>query len=233
MPKHCKSNAGPTGLLGNMQRGRGRSNRQPRGGREDGRGASTNNNAPRPPRPRPAYTSVPPIRAIHAGGGVSIILKEDQQSGHQVKGIVADLLTRGDHPRGVKVRLRDGRVGRVQSLVSEADGLEGEGIVGGPGANLGRNGEGTADTGRVGWRGGRMERDIREDDEYLYENRASTQDYGLFAALEEADKRHEQNRAGPPSGQPVSDEVSVCPVCYKFEGDEASVAHHVEQHFPE
>lgn len=75
-----------------------------------------------------------------------------------------------------------------------------------------------------------MERDIREDDEYLYENRASTQDYGLFAALEEADKKHEQSRAGLTS---ASDEVAVCPVCYKFEGDEASVAHHVEQHFAE
>lgn len=117
--------------------------------------------------------------------------------------------------------------------MSEAEGQEGEGIVGGPGANLGRNGEGAANAGRAGRRGGRLERDIREDDEYLHENRASTQDYGLFAALEEADKRYEQSRAGPPSGQPVSDEFAVCPVCYKFEGDEASVAHHVEQHFAE
>lgn len=215
-----------------MQRGRGRPNRQSRGGR-GGRGGNTNDNSPRLTRPRPAYTSVPPIRAIHPGGGVSIILKEDQQSGHQVKGIVADLLTRGDHPRGVKVRLRDGRVGRVQGLVSEAEGLEGEGIVGGPEANLGRNGEGAANAGRGGRRGGRIERDIREDDEYLYENRASNQGYGLFAALEEADKRHEQSRAGPPLGQVASEELAVCPVCYKFEGDEASVAHHVEQHFAE
>jgi hypothetical protein len=116
--------------------------------------------------------------------------------------------------------------------VSEAEGLEGEGIVGGSEANLGRNDEGAANAGR-GRRGGRMERDIREDDEYLYENRATAQDYGLFAALEEADKRHEQSRADPPLGQPASDEVAVCPVCYKFEGDEASVAHHVEQHFAE
>ena len=120
----------------------------------------------------------------------------------------------------------------MQGLMSEAEGLEGESIVGGPGADLGRNGEDAASAGR-GRRGGRMEKDIREDDEYLYESRASTQDYGLFAALEEADKRHEQSRTGPPSGQPVSDEVAVCPVCYKFEGDEASVAHHVEQHFGE
>lgn len=217
-----------------MQRGRGRPNRQSRVGRGGGRGGNTNDNSPRPSRPRPAYTSVPPIRAIHPGGGVSIILKEDQQSGHQVKGIVADLLTRGDHPRGVKVRLRDGRVGRVQGLVSEAEGLQGEGIVGGPDANLGRNGEGVANAGRGGGRrGGRIERDIREDDEYLYENRATTQDSGLFAALEEADRRHAQSRVEPGAQSLASESTAVCPVCYKFEGDEASVAHHVEQHFAE
>ncbi|KAF1924545.1 uncharacterized protein M421DRAFT_103682 [Didymella exigua CBS 183.55] len=216
-----------------MQRGRGQPNRRSRGGRGSGRGSHADTDSARPPRPRPAYTSVPLIRAIHPGGGVSIILKEDQQSGHQVKGIVADLLTRGDHPRGVKVRLRDGRVGRVQGLVSEAEGLEGEGIVGGPGATLGRNGEGATNAGGRGRRGGRMERDIREDDEYLYDNRASNQDYGLFAALEEADKQHERSRAGLPLGQLALEKLAVCPVCYKFEGDEDSVAHHVEQHFAE
>jgi uncharacterized repeat protein (TIGR03833 family) len=159
------------------------------------------------------------------------VLKEDQQSGHQVKGIVADLLTRGDHPRGVKVRLRDGRVGRVQGLVSEAEGQQGEAIVGGPEANLGRNGEGGVSEGRGGRRGGRMERDIREDDEYLYENRAPTQDYGLFVALEEADQRHQQNKTGPASRSLAPSETASCPVCFKFEGDEASVAHHVAQHF--
>ena len=164
---------------------------------------------------------------------MSIILKEDQQSGHQVKGIVADLLTRGDHPRGVKVRLRDGRVGRVQGLVSEADGLQGEAIVGGPEANLGRNGEGAANARREERRGGKTERDVREDDEYLYENRASNQDHGLFAALEEADRKHEQSKFGPTAQSLAPEETAVCPVCFKFEGDEASVAHHVEQHFTE
>lgn len=213
-----------------MQRGRGRPNRQLRGGRGGGRGGSIDSS--RSSRPRPGYTSVPPIRAIHPGGGVSIVLKEDQQSGHQVKGIVADLLTRGDHPRGVKVRLRDGRVGRVQGLVSESEGLQGEGIVGGPEASLGRNGEGAPTTAAGGNRGRvRTERDIREDDEYLYENRSTVQDLGLFAALEEADRKHENRKLGPATHPPASEELAVCPVCYKFEGDEASVAHHVEQHF--
>ncbi|KAJ4993722.1 MFS multidrug transporter [Stagonosporopsis vannaccii] len=216
-----------------MQRERGRPNRQSRGGRGGARGGNKNGNLPCPSRPRPAYTSVPPIRVIQPGGGVSIILKEDQQSGHQVKGIVADLLTRGDHPRGVKVRLRDGRVGRVQGLVSEAEGLQGEGIVGGPEANLGRNGEGAVSAGGGRRRGGRIERDVRDEDEYLYENRDTKQDYGLFAALEEADRKHESSKIAPATQLFQPQEIAVCPVCYTFEGDEASVAHHVEQHFAE
>lgn len=76
-----------------------------------------------------------------------------------------------------------------------------------------------------------MERDIREDDEYLYENQGSRQDHGLFAALEEADKRHEQNRTELSSQPLLTEEIACCPVCYKFEGDEAAVAVHVSQHF--
>lgn len=49
---------------------------------------------------------------------VSVILKEDQPTGRQVQGIVEDVLTRHDHPRGVKVLLMDGRVGRVQEVLN-------------------------------------------------------------------------------------------------------------------
>jgi len=118
----------------------------------------------------------------------------------------------------------------VQGLVSEAEGLQGEGIVGGPEANLGRNGQGAPSGKRTG---GRMERDVREDDEYLYENRVAEHDYGLFAALEEADRKHESTKIAPTTQSLGSQDLAVCPVCYKFEGDEASVAHHVEQHFAE
>jgi uncharacterized repeat protein (TIGR03833 family) len=163
------------------------------------------------------------------------VLKQDQPTGHQVCGIVADLLTRGDHPRGVKVRLRDGRVGRVQKIVSESEGQQGEAVVGGAGAGLGRDGEGGGSSmGRAGGRmvGGRVERDIRDEDEYLYdEGRSGRQpaDVGLFAALEEADRRHR----GGNSADVRPEEVATCPVCGLFEGDEAAVAHHVEEHFGE
>ena len=116
----------------------------------------------------------------------------------------------------------------MQGLVSNEEGENGESSVGGPGANLRRDG---ASRGGGGMRGGRIERDIREDDEYLYdESRLQGRSEGLFAALEEADKRH-QNQRG--RGGKVEEKVEMvkCPVCGEFEGDEMAVAHHVESHF--
>jgi uncharacterized repeat protein (TIGR03833 family) len=56
---------------------------------------------------------------IHPGQTVYIVLKQDQRSGKQTKGIVKDILTRSaHHPHGIKVRLQDGQVGRVQALES-------------------------------------------------------------------------------------------------------------------
>lgn len=63
---------------------------------------------------------MPSASAIRPGTAVNIILKGDQRSGKLTRGRVADTLTRGDHPRGVKVRLEDGQVGRVQSLLEQA-----------------------------------------------------------------------------------------------------------------
>ena len=54
---------------------------------------------------------------IKPGMKVDIILKRDQQSGTLTQGIVKDLLTNSSfHPHGVKVRLEDGQVGRVQKI---------------------------------------------------------------------------------------------------------------------
>ena len=47
---------------------------------------------------------------------MNIILKADQRNGKLTTGQIADILTKGDHPRGIKVRLADGQIGRVQSL---------------------------------------------------------------------------------------------------------------------
>lgn len=55
---------------------------------------------------------------IKAGLKVAIVLKEDQRSGKQTIGIVKDLLTNSpNHPHGIKVRLTDGKVGRVQEIL--------------------------------------------------------------------------------------------------------------------
>lgn len=64
--------------------------------------------------------AVPKTTAVIPGASVNIVLKADQPTGRTVCGVVRDVLTRGDHPRGIKVRLADGRVGRVQSMASAA-----------------------------------------------------------------------------------------------------------------
>ncbi|PYI07744.1 hypothetical protein BO78DRAFT_442646 [Aspergillus sclerotiicarbonarius CBS 121057] len=67
---------------------------------------------------------VPTTREVIPGAAVHIILKKDQPTGRTVSGTVAEVLTRGNHPRGIKVRLVDGRVGRVQSLSSGGEAPE-------------------------------------------------------------------------------------------------------------
>ena len=56
---------------------------------------------------------------IKLGMEVEIVLKEDQSTGLLTRGIVAEILTNSPtHPHGIKVRLEDGQVGRVQSIVT-------------------------------------------------------------------------------------------------------------------
>lgn len=66
--------------------------------------------------------TVPKMSQLTSGIAVNIVLKEHQRTGKLTTGEVADILTRGDHPRGIKVRLRSGHVGRVQSLSSTSQG---------------------------------------------------------------------------------------------------------------
>ncbi|EFU70333.1 YwbE family protein [Aliarcobacter butzleri] len=55
---------------------------------------------------------------IKAGLKVNIVLKEDQRTGKLTSGIVKDILTNSPtHPHGIKVRLQDGQVGRVQEIL--------------------------------------------------------------------------------------------------------------------
>ena len=55
---------------------------------------------------------------IKRGIRVKIVLKQHQRSGILTEGIVKDILTNSPaHPHGIKVRLTDGKVGRVQSIM--------------------------------------------------------------------------------------------------------------------
>lgn len=56
---------------------------------------------------------------VKPGLRVKIILKKDQRTGTLTEGVVKDLLTNSStHPHGIKVRLEDGQVGRVQQIIS-------------------------------------------------------------------------------------------------------------------
>lgn len=61
------------------------------------------------------------IRAdIKPGMLVNIILKKDQQTGILTEGVVKNLLTSAPrHHRGIKVRLEDGQIGRVQEIIED------------------------------------------------------------------------------------------------------------------
>lgn len=55
---------------------------------------------------------------IHLGLAVAITLKKDQGTSILTQGFVQDILTSAPvHPRGIKVRLTTGEVGRVQHIV--------------------------------------------------------------------------------------------------------------------
>lgn len=58
-------------------------------------------------------------RDIHPGMRVEIVLKKDQHTGKRTIGVVKDILTSSAfHSRGIKVRLDDGQIGRVQEVLS-------------------------------------------------------------------------------------------------------------------
>jgi uncharacterized repeat protein (TIGR03833 family) len=62
--------------------------------------------------------NIPTRSQINPGSRVRIVLKHDQATGKLTEGIVKDILTSSAaHPHGIKVRLMDGQVGRVQEIV--------------------------------------------------------------------------------------------------------------------
>jgi uncharacterized repeat protein (TIGR03833 family) len=56
---------------------------------------------------------------IKVGMKVAVVMKQDQRTGRETEGVVSGLLTRSSfHPHGIKVRLADGRVGRVIRILT-------------------------------------------------------------------------------------------------------------------
>ncbi|KAJ5673898.1 glycoside hydrolase superfamily [Penicillium macrosclerotiorum] len=186
-----------------------------------------------------------PSRSINPGTPVNIILKADQPTGITVSGIVSELLTRGDHPRGVKVRLTDGRVGRVQSIrggeptQEELDGKTQDTPDDEPSIQY------RTERGDLSGRRNRFtSRDMRLDgpeepsseplglDMYIRpakeKKKGKKTHQGQNVELEE--KHEDTTDAGTAAQRPGS---LKCPVCADFEGDEAAVAHHVAGHFGE
>jgi uncharacterized repeat protein (TIGR03833 family) len=65
--------------------------------------------------------------AVRVGLTVDIIQKKDQQSGRLTRGRIQKILTAsGTHPHGIKVRLEDGRVGRIAAVIDTGTGGSGE-----------------------------------------------------------------------------------------------------------
>ena len=193
-------------------------NRGGRGGRGGARGRG--HNGPRgPPRgPKPDYDpNVPTVRQVVPGAAVSIVLKEDQPTGREVQGTVSELLTRGNHPRGIKVRLQDGRVGRVQRMVNSS-------AV--PSTAFNASAVGSSAEVKPN-RVMRMERDVRLDEGDYPEGPPPR---SLAAFFPESESEGEAPVADGSSNGGFATANVKCPFCEHFEGDEVAVSHHVEQH---
>ncbi len=192
--------------------------------------------------------SVPTISQVVPGAPVSIVLKVDQPTGRQVQGMVAELLTRGNHPRGIKVRLQDGRVGRVQRMASEEEAKTGSAGLSG----LGRNGEGggvgvgrgVQSVSQLGGFTANKYSDFRVDSpDEPPRPELSLEDYVVVKGNKKSRRKDaselDPNMQGTEASQADAPDdtselpsaMSLCPVCGEFEGDETAVAHHVNTHF--
>ena len=176
--------------------------------------------------------SVPTTRDVVPGAHVNIVLKVDQPTGRTVSGVVSQLLTRGNHPRGIKVRLADGRVGRVQSMAGAPAPLSDESTA---------DASNDADVPLAVARGSRRRRGgCRTPRAEPEPPLAATQQVGLDAYIKPARARG-RGRAQYAGGHAAEEstasaslepeESSTCPVCGDFWGDVAALTHHVQTHF--
>ncbi|KAK2018028.1 hypothetical protein LZ32DRAFT_654253 [Colletotrichum eremochloae] len=172
---------------------------------------------------------VPTVATVVRGASVNIVLKADQPTGRTVTGTVQDVLTRGNHPRGIKVRLVDGRVGRVQSHagvqpISSAPDQGPAGVGAGPAAPVDhrppRRGQG---------RRHEADADLPPSQVELEAYIRPAKQKGGGRGRSGAASRTEAAADAVP--QAAASEAVTCPVCGDFEGDAAAVEHHVAAHF--
>jgi uncharacterized repeat protein (TIGR03833 family) len=223
-----RSNRGPSSDRGREQgRGRGRG----QGDRSRG-GFNDHNDGDLPLKP------VPTTQQVIVGAPVSIVLKVDQPTGREVQGIVAELLTNGNHPSGIKVRLQDGRVGRVQRMASKEAAKAGSAGMSG----LGRNGDMGGSNNDMAIPAsstfsGRHYGDFRVDEpDQPPSEGLSLEDYIVVkgkgkAQRKRGNKSNLDSEERPGNILDLAPAMVMCPVCGEFEGDEAAVAHHVNTHF--
>lgn len=202
-----------------------------------------------------ASNVVPRMTQVIPGASVSIVLKADQRTGKEVQGVVRDVLTRGDHHRGIKVRLADGRIGRVQRMhtgppngqAALRDGATRDDATSSiiTASSSGRTLPASDDAQPPQFTGRRQLRfrDVRSDEPL--EAPQEQIDLGAYIVApkrkgkgrkppkpeQATDASVDDGSAGEPSLAGVSSATVTCPVCGKFEGDEAAVAHHVSEHF--
>ncbi|KPM46056.1 hypothetical protein AK830_g498 [Neonectria ditissima] len=170
-------------------------------------------NQPRGPTATPQQVAgtVPTIRQVVRGASVFIVLKDDQPTGEETKGVVQAVLTRGNHPRGIKVRLSDGQVGRVQRLAPTETPTTSTATTTTAPAVSGNRIAPAASASRFSNR----YTDVRYDDEFP----EGPPPRSLVDFMPELDS--------PP--KPAGDAAVKCPLCEEFEGDEAAVTHHIDQ----
>ena len=126
---------------------------------------------------------------------------------------MSEVLTKGNHPRGIKVRLQTGQVGRVQRLGEATSTTQSNGPL-----------PSTASTSTAAKFTHRY-RDVREDLEYADE--PPTRSLADFLPPSFGNGGSEEAMTHQES--PATYEAVGCPICEAFEGDEAAVTHHIER----
>lgn len=203
------------------------------------------------------HNIVPRTTQVIPGAYVSIVLKADQRTGREVQGTVRDVLTRGDHHRGIKVRLTDGRIGRVQRMGSGTPDTAAASPDSVATESFGTpSSESTAPTAPTGAspperRGQHLRyRDVRLDEHlpvapeqmdlsaYIVPSKRKGKGKkgkkGSRAADQSENLTSSSDAPASNSSGAAADiaaATATCPVCNAFEGDEAAVAHHVAEHF--